>query len=66
MAERYTVESWASLKDSERAIMLRRRFGIQAEIARDLGVSQVSVSNVWWCRATSARILAAILERVNK
>ena len=66
MAERYTESTWPTLRDSARVLLLRYHRGIQTEIARDLGVSQVSVSNVWWCRATSARILAAILERVNK
>ena len=61
-----TAEDWKKLDEAERRMILCQHPGIQAQIARKLDVSQATVSLVWWCRATSARILAAILERVNR
>ena len=65
MERHYTVESWAWLTEPSRAVLLRRHPRIQSEIARELGVSQTTVSRVWWGKVTSARVLAAIIERVN-
>ena len=48
-----------------KAMLLRRNPGVQAKIARALDVSEGLVSRVWWGKATSARIMAAILKAVK-
>ena len=66
MAVRHNAESWARLAAYARFNLLRRHPKIQSEIARELVVSQTTVSRVWWGKVTSERVLAAILERVNR
>ena len=56
---------WNKLDSNERRTILCNHPGIQAQIARELGVAQSTVSLVWWGKATSARILDAILKEVK-
>ena len=57
--------TWAELMEADKAMLLRRHPGAQAKVARTLGVSQGLVSRVWWGKATSARVLTAILKVVK-
>ena len=56
---------WHQLDSNERRTILCNNPGIQSKIARELGVAQATVSLVWWGKATSARILTAILKVVK-
>ena len=61
-----TKPSWfTTLPETDKAVLLRRHTGVQAKVARTLGVSEGLVSRVWWGKATSARILTAILKVVK-
>ena len=57
--------TWDRLTEASKAMLLRRNPGVQAKIARALDVSEGLVSRVWWGKATSARILDAILKEVK-
>ena len=59
------MKQWQNLTEADKAMLLRRNPHIQTEVARTLGVSQGTVSQVWWGKATSARILAEILAVVK-
>ena len=59
------VSWWLALSETSKARVLRRHPGLQAKVARTLGVSEGLVSRVWWGKATSARILKAILKVVK-
>ena len=65
MTAQPTPQDWAHLSDSDRGVLLRRHPGIQAEIARELGVTHAAVSNVWWGKAKSERILKEIQKRTK-
>ena len=60
-----TKRTWERLTEPDKAMLLRRSPGIQAKIARTIGVSQGLVSRVWWGDSTSARVLDAILKAVQ-
>ena len=53
-----TTEDWKKLDEAELRAILCNYPGIQAQIAKELGVSQATVSLVWHGKATSARVLA--------
>ena len=57
------VRSWNNLDAVEKRMIICRNPGIQSKIAREMGVATATVSLVWWGKATSARILAAILQK---
>ena len=52
--------------EADKGVLLRRNPGLQAKVARTLGVSAGQVSRVFWGQTKSARILKAILARVKK
>ena len=58
--------TWAELTEAAKAMLLRRNPGLQSKVARTLDVSEGLVSRVWWGKAKSARILTAILRKVNE
>ena len=60
-----TKRTWDRLTESDKAMLLRRNPGVQAQVARALDVSEGLVSRVWWGKMTSARILTAILKAVK-
>ena len=61
-----TKREWfTAMPEADKAMLLRRNPHIQTKVAGTLGVSQGSVSRVWWGKATSARILTAILKVVK-
>ena len=60
------AEDWNNLDEDERRMILCRHPGIQAQIAMELDVAPATVSLVWWGKATSARILHAILKAVKR
>ena len=59
------AEEWKRLDRDGRRLILFRQPGIQSRIARELGVSTATVSLVFWGKATSARVLDAILKAVT-
>ena len=60
-----TTKQWTELVETDKVMLLRRNPQLQTKVARTLGVSQGLVSRVWWGKATSARILTAILKVVK-
>ena len=60
-----TKKVWLLLTKRDRGILVRRNPGAQAKVSRKLGVSDGLVSRVWWGKATSARVLDAILKVVK-
>ena len=60
-----TKRAWLLLTKRAKGILVRRNPGAQAKVSRKLGVSDGLVSRVWWGKATSARVLDAILKAVK-
>ena len=60
-----TKKTWSELTEADKAMLLRRNPGLQSKVARKLAVSQATVSQVWWGKTKSARILKAILKAVK-
>ena len=60
-----SAKEWNNLDADEKRMIICRNPGIQSKIAREMGVATATVSLVWWGKATSARILAAILREVK-
>ena len=60
-----TKKTWSRLTERAKIMLSHRNRGIQSKVARALDVSQGSVSRVWWGKATSSRILTAILKAVK-
>ena len=60
-----TKQAWSKLTEYGKAALVRKNPGVQAHVARELGVGQGLVSRVWSGKATSARVLDAILKAVK-
>lgn len=59
------TNQWENLTETDKAMLLRRNRGVLWRVARALDVTDGLVSRVWWGKATSARVLAAILKAVK-
>ena len=60
-----TKQAWSKLTEYAKGELVLKNRGVQAQVARELGVDQGLVSRVWSGKATSARVLNAILKAVK-
>ena len=60
-----TKETWSKLTEYGKATLVRQNPGVQAQVARKLGVSQGLVSRVMRGKSTSERVLTEILKVVK-